>query len=481
MATITGVNIYIDGVKHNVSPKPLSYTGYIISNVKAEGETFDVQFSYVYDDGYESELTAIQTYSLLSTIIEEGINNTYTVALSGVGQTRNDNSNIIRLANGNLGIAYGRFPGGVGDENLSSVYVSISTDEGATWGEGTELIATTDNGSPSLYRKSNGDILCFFFVREEESATSGTPNSSLRQIVFDGNLSQEITPMTTILSEIDFPDTRSYFPVAPDRFFYDSVTDKLYMPYLKLISGPGASMFSRYYGRMLVSSNEGGTWTDTGLVITGEVNADNEGGAMEPGIIRKGSDLLYYYRTIFGYIGYALLDNNVSILSEGELLPAANAMSDVKFVHAINKYVAVYTKLVNGDVNDRTILELSTSDDGLIYTPVLEIANAITEGKFKVNEPGIYINGGKLLVPYSISNNSLNEYDLKILEIPLGNLVTGTSLSIQSIIADGDTIFTEDIVVEYNVNNAASLVCDSILEGDTITTEDLTIKWHIEN
>jgi len=35
MATITGVNIYIDGVKHNATPQPLTQATYNISNVKA--------------------------------------------------------------------------------------------------------------------------------------------------------------------------------------------------------------------------------------------------------------------------------------------------------------------------------------------------------------------------------------------------------------------------------------------------------------
>ena len=69
MATITGVNIYIDGVKHNTTPQPLTQATYDISNVKAEGAAFNVQFSYTYDDATESQLTAIQSYSLAVTEI----------------------------------------------------------------------------------------------------------------------------------------------------------------------------------------------------------------------------------------------------------------------------------------------------------------------------------------------------------------------------------------------------------------------------
>lgn len=65
MAIKTGINIYIDGVKHNATPQAATQTAYDISNVKAPGESFNVQFSNVYDDGGESALTAIQTFSLV--------------------------------------------------------------------------------------------------------------------------------------------------------------------------------------------------------------------------------------------------------------------------------------------------------------------------------------------------------------------------------------------------------------------------------
>jgi len=86
MATITGVNIYIDGVKHNSTPQPLTQTTYDISNVKAEGAAFNVQFSYVYDDGTESQLTAIQSYSLATTVIQlqEIVFDTNTISLGAV-------------------------------------------------------------------------------------------------------------------------------------------------------------------------------------------------------------------------------------------------------------------------------------------------------------------------------------------------------------------------------------------------------------
>lgn len=72
MATKTGINIYIKPsstgvrVKHNTTPQPDTQTDYDISDVVAPGESFEVQFSNVYDDGGESDLTTVQTFTLAS-------------------------------------------------------------------------------------------------------------------------------------------------------------------------------------------------------------------------------------------------------------------------------------------------------------------------------------------------------------------------------------------------------------------------------
>lgn len=64
MITIDGINIYINGVKHNSTPLPLEGTDYDISNVVNAGESFDVQMTYVYNGGIESKKTPIQTHLL---------------------------------------------------------------------------------------------------------------------------------------------------------------------------------------------------------------------------------------------------------------------------------------------------------------------------------------------------------------------------------------------------------------------------------
>lgn len=60
----TGINIYIDGVKHNRTPRPLSVVNYHIDDWKAAGESFELKFKYAYDDGSESAFSVPQNKTL---------------------------------------------------------------------------------------------------------------------------------------------------------------------------------------------------------------------------------------------------------------------------------------------------------------------------------------------------------------------------------------------------------------------------------
>lgn len=64
MITIDGLNIYINGTKHNSSPLPLEGVDYDISDVVNAGSSFQIQFTYVYNGGIESAKTPVETYLL---------------------------------------------------------------------------------------------------------------------------------------------------------------------------------------------------------------------------------------------------------------------------------------------------------------------------------------------------------------------------------------------------------------------------------
>lgn len=74
-----GVNVYVNGTKHNTTTQPDIQTGYDVSNIVAEGETFALQFSNVYDDGGESPLSPIQNITLGSGVAPVGNAESYNV------------------------------------------------------------------------------------------------------------------------------------------------------------------------------------------------------------------------------------------------------------------------------------------------------------------------------------------------------------------------------------------------------------------
>jgi len=61
---ISGINIYVNSTKHNRTPRYLFKDGYDVSDVVSSGGNFSVQFSYIFDDASEGELSEIQNVTL---------------------------------------------------------------------------------------------------------------------------------------------------------------------------------------------------------------------------------------------------------------------------------------------------------------------------------------------------------------------------------------------------------------------------------
>lgn len=69
---LLGVNLYIDSVKHNSTPQPITQILYSIANIKAAGESFDLQVSFVYDTG-ESALYPVSPQNHTLNIVRENL------------------------------------------------------------------------------------------------------------------------------------------------------------------------------------------------------------------------------------------------------------------------------------------------------------------------------------------------------------------------------------------------------------------------
>jgi len=223
---------------------------------------------------------------------------------------RNDQSAMIRLDDGRLVIAYSHFGKSTRDVGNSSIYYQTSTDDGTSWSKEKELIGVIGLGSyvPSFYKKPDGTILIVFFVRESKK-----PNrSSLQQIVFSPDLSKKLTQNKVII-----PAT-GYYPIASDRLFFDTKSNLLLMPYPSLISGEGYSQGSIYKTKILVSSNFGETWSDSGITIDGFTNQEGFGGAVEPGFFQNRDKITLYSRNMIEKVGACDLKWNGINYEKGE-------------------------------------------------------------------------------------------------------------------------------------------------------------------
>ncbi len=337
------------------------------------------------------------------------------VISAGDNNKRNDQSAMIKLNDGRLVIAYSHFGNASRDDDVSSIYFQISADNGNSWSAEKELIAAIKLGSyvPSFFKKPNGNILVVFFVRESDNPYT----SSLRQIEFSADLSKVVTKTKVIL-----PAT-GYFPVASDRLFFDEKSNMLLMPYPFLESGPGYSQKSIYKTKIILSSNFGDSWTDSGVIIDGFVNEAGFGGAAEPGLFRNREKITLYSRNMIEQVGACDLTWNGKNYEKSEeyVLGIAtwNAQSTIKYSPLLRGWIATYTRLNKTAASPRSQIDVAFSDDAITWKKVFTVDDIEQVGAFMVNEPNIFIEENTVFISYSIATKPGNYYDLKIVKLPL--------------------------------------------------------------
>ncbi|MCK0147284.1 exo-alpha-sialidase [Arenibacter sp. F26102] len=339
------------------------------------------------------------------------------IADASIGNSRNDQSTMIRLNDGRLLVAYSHFGSTSKDHDKSAIYFQTSADDGDTWSTKEELIATISLGTyiPSLYKKENGNVLLIFSVKE-----SIEPNTtSIRQIEFSPDLTSTVVKEHVLVSG-------GYFPTGSDRLFYDKVREKLLMPYQVLIEGPGWSVGSKYHTQVLVSGDDGDSWEDSGIIIEGFLDDKGLGGAMEPGIYKNKDRLTVYSRNLIGKVGACdIVWDGKGYSKDKEYkmrLEAKNAMSSIKYIKLIRGWIATYTRLRETDTPisyNRAQIDVSFSSNGLDWKKVFTVDDIEQVGGDMINEPNIFIEDNRVFITYSITGNVEGTYDLKLLQLPL--------------------------------------------------------------
>lgn len=350
------------------------------------------------------------------------------IEIANSENTRNDQSSIIELTNGDLLIAYSHFKDDPEDDDESTIYGAISTDRGQTWGTPFELIPKIELGTyiPSLYTKADGKILCIFHVLIE-----GLPESISEIYKIEFNQDLTVSSVATPIYSL------GYTAPASDRIFKDEVNNKLLFPYAKYVSGGFSSVNSIYEGRFLISSDDGVTWNDAGISIGTSVLApDGFGGAQEPGFYydpTKG--LVFYFRTIIGDIYASNISYSGSYIAGSSYalgIPSMNATSSIKYWGDKKVFIAAVMSLIGNNplsYSLRQQIDLLTSIDGITWNRVNNVSKSY--GSEVLNEPNIFIDekDNKIIVSYSEStkDNLAEWYDLKANTYPLVSLFGGTT------------------------------------------------------
>lgn len=401
----------------------LEFIGYASANnggvevyeVDVKGKADNINYVYQDNERLVCVIEMFSAYSKNNTSLKNSYNR---VILNEADSqnTRNDQSSMVRLFNGDLAVAYSRFGVNSNDTNSSEIYLQKSKDNGLNWSDPEILIPQIENGSyiPSLYVKKDGTVLCLFFVRH---SIVQPYTSSIRQILFDDEMENIINQESTIL-----PDN-NYKPIASDRIYYDEENENLIFPFPELQSGTGNSTISLYYSKILFSNNEGVNWQSSNLEIQGFTNNDGFGGSVEPGAYKYKDKIVIYSRNLVGQIGASnIVWNGTDYEKEGSeyklKIQAQNAQSSIKYVPEIRGWISCYTRLENDPVGSRNQIDLAYSSDGVRWNKIYTIDDATQLGSGIINEPNIHFSNGFIFVAYSVGLVP-SRYGLRLLSFPL--------------------------------------------------------------
>lgn len=364
--------------------------------------------------GAGETMSTMADFEILSDKIEpeeDEFVKTYPIQNASVDNVRNDQPSFVELDNGNILCAFNHF--GEEGSDIDTAYIAgkISSDGGGTWGSVftlQDVILGTDNVLvPSLHKREDGKILMLFFA---QTAPVPTPESRIYKKLFNQDMTVFSGP-----TDLSMP-TGYYGGVGCDRIFLDETNGNLLYPVGRLISGDGTSYGSVYEATILVSEDDGDTWTDLDLHIGSDKLLLGAGGGIEPGIFYTPTGLVCYFRTLTGYVWAVKLDASYS--PDGEeyvLFPSSNAMSSIKWVDSLNMAVAGRTRLLeNNPIGDnvRKYLDLLTSPDGKVFSTIDEIDHAIEDEDWYVNQPVVFESGNKIIVGYNNSKTGIKTASL---------------------------------------------------------------------
>lgn len=235
------------------------------------------------------------------------------VAPSTEDHPRNGEADMIRLKNGDLLIAYGRWDKNTDDFGRAEIRCITSSDGGRTWGNDRELVPNEGKltaFSVSLLRLKNGEILMSYLVKDSTEDCN----------IFFRTSTDECKTWS--------PRRRFEMPEG-----YSGYTGMNNARLIQLKNGRvlAAAWEGHAKGRIIIgfslySDDNGQTWKKSSDVDMRVLDPANKVGAQEPGVIElKDGRILMLIRNNFGCIAKSYSSDHGETWSKPELVPELEA------------------------------------------------------------------------------------------------------------------------------------------------------------
>ncbi len=226
---------------------------------------------------------------------------------------RNGEADMIRLRNGDLLLAYGRWNKGYSDFDTAEVWCRTSSDGGKTWGNDRVLVPNEGKlttFSVSLLRLANGDILMAYLTKDSRENCS---------IFF-----------RTSKDECKTWSARRGFEMPPGYSGYTGMNNNR-MIQLKDGRVLAAAWEGHAKGRIIIgftlySDDNGQTWRKSTDVDMRVLKADDKVGAQEPAVVElKDGRVMMLIRNDFGCIAKSYSSDRGQTWSKPELIKELEA------------------------------------------------------------------------------------------------------------------------------------------------------------
>jgi hypothetical protein len=329
---------------------------------------------------------------------------------------KTNSASIIELGNDSLLNVSIVFTGLTADDSQTDLYKYYSENNGQTWSAGSVAVlhsGTNYPQTPSLYKKTNGDLLMVGLLSQGadsnwvvrwNSTDRGQTWSAATRILLNGK----------------------WFGPMGDRLFKRG--SRLYYPYSVNTNSDVSTQTGVHVGKLMYSDNEGVTWDTVGWTISSPDNL-----CIEPGVYNaydnNGNDqLIFYWRNRSGVVyARSLSPDGLSLGAQIYTnIKSPNATVTIKQVGEEKNWIALHSPFIDTiGVSVRRFLSISKSSNGRYF----EYGGVVSKDTNAVYyEPSItFIDNKYMLSTYTtakenVAGTSTAKYPMRYFFIPVGRV-----------------------------------------------------------